>query len=395
MYRCLQGKLQDGKAESESETFFEEETCSESEPAEPPAKRAKTSDAKTAKEAADHQVRRVKESLETRVVTALANVPRPELKAIQTCVRSLPSELRLFPPCTSYCYTWMMGKRCRKTCKYLHRKVPEGSIGKSMAISSLGQFAIQDTSKQVSNDLLYDVAADLEEQRCFVLDGAKGATIRSLRRPPDRILSPNVDASAAKALQGKSLSVHASSFTTLVVALQAKVHFGCVYLDYMWPLDYFESTQREVQSLLSKHRTADREQQEACRDYCDALLTDGLHDVELLVLNPGHSLLSPTGAVLAVTMVHSPKSKLAAQRARLEQVLIEGAELHQVSLNFMGYTKPGNRPVATYFYGWNLQCQLELLPNVSKKLKKHCFLSDSRSLYTPESSDRSVSDLLP
>ena len=44
---------------------------------------------------------------------------------------------------------------------------------------------------------------------------------------------------------------------------------------------------------------------------------------------PGHCLLSPTGAVLAVTIVHSKKSTEAKQRARLEKVLVKGAELHK------------------------------------------------------------------
>ena len=181
-----------------------------------------------------------------------------------------------------------------------------------------------------------------------------------------------------KALEAKSLSVYSTSFTALAVALQAKVEFGCVYLDYMWPLNYFESTQREVQTCLRKRPdvAARSDRLAACNEYITASLTDGIHDVELLVLDPGHSfwvlfkdfqinyhkeetpviyyrsliwqlknevflnensgLLCRSGAVLAVTMVHSQKSTLPAQRALLERVLVKGAKLHQVSLDFMG-----------------------------------------------------------
>ena len=391
-----------GSEASDAETFFEEEseTSSESEPVEPPLKTPAEPPSKRARQeitrAENFQVKRVKESFEAEVVRSMTEIPAPELSAIQACVQSLPSKVRLFPPCISYCYQWMMGKRrCGKTCKYLHRKLPGGSVAKSIATQSLGQFAIEDSSKQVSNWVLHDVASDLEEQRCFVLDGAKGGTVNTLQRPREGVLSPNVDARATTALQATSLSMHASSFTTLVVALHARVHFGCVYLDYMWPLDYFESTQREAHTCLSKQRgdtalrggTSERlaEQLAACHEYATASLTDGIHDVELLVLDPGHSLLSPSGAVLAVTMVHSQTSSLRAQRRRLERVLVEGAQLHQASLDFMGYTKPSNRPVATYFYGWNLQCKLSLLPNVSKKLQKHCFFHDSRRLHSADS----------
>ena len=47
--------------------------------------------------------------------------------------------------------------------------------------------------------------------------------------------------------------------------------------------------------------------------------------------HPGHCLLSPRGAVLAVTIVHSKKSTEAKQRVRLEKVLVTGAELHKES----------------------------------------------------------------
>ncbi|CAE7744031.1 unnamed protein product [Symbiodinium necroappetens] len=374
-----------GAVEQDSEIFFEEESdmSDEADCTHAPPKRARFG------QEINLPQRRSKESLVAEVVRALKDVPTPDLGVIQSCIQSLPSELRLFPRCISYCYFWMMDgrRRCGKSCKYLHSKLPQGSIAKCMVARSLGHFAIEDASKQVSNWVLCDVSSDLEEQRCFVLDGAKGATITSLQRPRDKVLSPNVDADAVKALQAKSLSVYSSSFTALAVALQAKVAFGCVYLDYMWPLNYFESTQREVQkSLLKQPDVAARSDRlAACHEYIAASLTDGIHDVELLVLDPGHSLLSRSGAVLAVTMVHSQKSTLPAQRARLERVLVEGAKLHQVSLDFMGYTKPSSRPVATYFYGWNLHSQLALLPNVSKKLKKHCFFNESYRLYSPQS----------
>ena len=61
---------------------------------------------------------------------------------------------------------------------------------------------------------------------------------------------------------------------------------------------------------------------------------------ETTFLNKNPGLLSRSGAVLAVTMVHSQKSTLPAQRARLERVLVEGAKLHQVSLDFMGRLNP-------------------------------------------------------
>ena len=321
----------------------------------------------------------------------LQDVPLPDLCAIRRCIRSLPSELRLFPPCTSYCYHWMMGneRRCGKKCKYRHSRLPRGSLATSMATASLGQFAIEDGSKEVSNQVLSDLAGGLEEQRCFVLDGKNGATIRSLQRPRDRILSPNVDEDAAKALRARSLSVDAHTCAALLVALQAKAQFGCVYLDYMWPLNYFQSTQREVGEHLSMHQEVaascrDAGRLLACQEYVEAPLTDGLRDLELLVLDPGHSLLSQSGAVVAVTLVHSQKSSLQSQRALLEEVLIKGAELHEASLDFLLHTRPCSRPVATYFYGWNLQGKPLMLPQLPEKLEKFRFFDDSGNLYTPQ-----------
>ena len=186
-----------GTVEEDAENFFEEESdmSNEAQRTRAPSKRAGK-----ARQIAAHDlpVRRSKESLEAEVVRALKDVPTPDLRVIQSCIHSLPSELRLFPSCISYCYFWMMDskRRCGESCKYLHSKLPEGSIAKSMMTRSLGHFAIEDVSKQVSNWVLCDVASDLEEQKCFVLDGAKGATISSLQRPRDKVLSPNVDAGA-------------------------------------------------------------------------------------------------------------------------------------------------------------------------------------------------------
>ena len=197
-----------GEAASDSKSFdddnfFEEESdrCSELEAVEPPPKRSRITHEIAKARAENLTVKRVKESLEAEVLRAVRDIPAPELPAIQACAQSLPSKLRLFPPCISYWCQWMTGqRRCGKTCKYLHSKLPEGSVAKSLAIQSLGKFAIEDSSKQVSNWVLHDVASDLEEKRCFVLDGANAATINALQRPREGILSPNVDARATTAL---------------------------------------------------------------------------------------------------------------------------------------------------------------------------------------------------
>ena len=230
--------------------------------------------------------------------------------------------------------------------------------------------------------VLRELTLDLEEQRCFVLDGESGATIRELARPVEAVLSPNMDAAATKALKAKCLSTYSSSFTALAVAKQSQVHFGCVYLDYMWPLNYFQSTQKELKRDLSKQRDTGgtSERVAACEEYASAPLTDGIDDVELLI-SEGRCLLSPSGAVLAVTIVYSRQSTLQMQSRRLERILLDGAKRHKASLDFLGYTKPTGRPVATYFYAWNMKCSPFYLPPLSKKLQKLAFFSESRNLH--------------
>eukprot|EP00435_Cladocopium_sp_Y103_P050835 s1596_g15.t1 len=331
----------------------------------------------------DIPVKRSKEAFEGKIVNTLSkDATMPDLWAVQNRIKELPDTLRLFPPCVSYCYQWMMrtGRRCGPKCKYLHKKLPRGSAAKSIATESLGQFSIDDGFKKVSNFILRDLTKDLEEQRCFVLDGESGTTIKTLNRSADLVLAPNVDAAATKALQAKCVTASSTSFTALVAARCAKVQFGCVYLDYMWPSNYFESTQLELTKYLAKNRNGGpSDRLSACKEYADASLTDGIHDVELLVLDAGHCLLSPRGAVLAVTIVHSQKSTEANQRARLEKVLVKGAELHKASLDFLGYTKPSGRPVATYFYAWNTKFAFS--PNLSKKHQKLAFFRNSRKLH--------------
>ncbi|CAE7627361.1 unnamed protein product [Symbiodinium sp. CCMP2592] len=162
-----------GVAEEDAEIFSEEEPdlSTEARRTRAPSERGGKARKKIA--AHDLPVRRRKESLEAEVVKALKDVPTPDLRVIQSCIHTLPSELRLFPPCISYCYFWMMGnkRRCGQSCKYLHSKLPEGSIAKSMMTRSLGHFAIEDVSKQVSNWVLCDVASDLEERRVGATQG--------------------------------------------------------------------------------------------------------------------------------------------------------------------------------------------------------------------------------
>ncbi|CAL1166045.1 unnamed protein product [Cladocopium goreaui] len=340
----------------------------------------------------DIPVKRSREAFEGKIVNSLGkDATMPDLWAVQSHIKELPDTLRLFPPCVSYCYQWMLrtGRRCGLKCKYLHAKLPRGSAAKSIATESLGQFSIDDGFKKVSNFILRDLTKDLAEQRCFILDGESGATINTLKRSADFVLAPNVDAAATKALQAKCVTASSTSFTALVVASCAKVQFGCVYLDYMWPSDYFESTQLELTKYLAKNdenrngrNGGPSDRFSACKEYADASLTDGIHDVELLVLDAGHCLLSSTGAVLAVTIVHSKKSTEAKQRARLEKVLVKGAELHKASLHFLGYTKPSGRPVATYFYAWNTKVTKGFSPNLSKKHQKLAFFKKSRKLHT-------------
>lgn len=73
------------------------------------------------------------------------------------------ARFRLFPPCISYCVQWMKGhggRRCPKTCKYQHGKMPRGSVAISMG--HLGGFAIEDGSKKVANMVLRHLALDAE-----------------------------------------------------------------------------------------------------------------------------------------------------------------------------------------------------------------------------------------
>lgn len=43
----------------------------------------------------------------------------------------------------------------------------------------------------------------LQEQRCFVLDGENGATLKTLARRKDLVLAPNMDLEVTKALEAE------------------------------------------------------------------------------------------------------------------------------------------------------------------------------------------------
>lgn len=60
-----------------------------------------------------------------------------------------------------------------------------------------------------------------------------------------------------------------------MLRMLGKKYWG-VYLDYMWPLNYFQSTQKELKRDLSKQRDTGgtSERVAACEEYASAPLTD-------------------------------------------------------------------------------------------------------------------------
>ena len=72
------------------------------------------------------------------------------------------------------------------------------------------------------------------------MDTLKLASKKEKRRGPGLILSANVDEEAISGSRNQCVSIRCMSSAALGSAAICGVEFGGVYLDYMWPLNYFE-----------------------------------------------------------------------------------------------------------------------------------------------------------
>ena len=76
-----------------------------------------------------------------------------------------------------------------------------------------------------------------------MFDGKGGACARALRterRGPGLILSANVEEEAISGPCNQCVSIRCMSSAAFGSAAKCGAEFGGVYLDYTWPLNYFE-----------------------------------------------------------------------------------------------------------------------------------------------------------
>ena len=84
------------------------------------------------------------------------------------------------------------------------------------------------------------------------MDTLKLASKKEKRRGPGLILSANVDEEAISGSRNQCVSIRCMSSAALGSAAICGVEFGGVYLDYMWPLNYFE----QQHCLLSQEKVS-------------------------------------------------------------------------------------------------------------------------------------------
>eukprot|EP00928_Gymnodinium_smaydae_P015714 TRINITY_DN15817_c0_g6_i1.p1 TRINITY_DN15817_c0_g6~~TRINITY_DN15817_c0_g6_i1.p1 ORF type:complete len:601 (+),score=36.71 TRINITY_DN15817_c0_g6_i1:106-1908(+) len=274
----------------------------------------------------------------------------PESLSLLQCVElieNLPYQERDFPACVSYCSQWLLRGKCprRARCSYMH-----STSGDKPSTGSPSSFGIDDAFKRKCNRILGELSMQMEEKRCFVLDAKGAATVKALKRSPHLILAPNADEDAVASLQSCCRTVRCTSSATLDYAAVCEVRFGCVYLDYMWPLDHFE--QMHVSLMRKTRQDQSLQTQQERSDAINEVLTaelkslDGLEDVKRLFgLQYNYKpSFSDKGAVLAVTLVQPTQQEL------LEKVLEQESKMTNLSVEYVGRCTEKNRNVATVFY---------------------------------------------
>lgn len=283
-------------------------------------------------------------------------------RELENCVEEillLPEVDRLFPTCCFYCTDWLLKGSCRfPRCKYLH-DTNQSTQDYSVEIG----FEIRDSFKQKCNKILAELSKVMEDRRCFVLDGKNAATSKALARPKELIMAPNLDSASVEALSEHSLSVRCTSSCAIKHAAECGVHFGTVYLDYMWPLDFFESNSLKLANMAAKANTAgslDAERSNAIDEVLGAQLEqlDALNDIAQLFGNDDTpTVLSSEGVVLAITL--TPPDH-ATQQKRLEDTLKAGGERlgYGCRIERLGFLREQTRNVLAIFYLVNVDSSL-------------------------------------
>ncbi|CAE8616161.1 unnamed protein product [Polarella glacialis] len=269
------------------------------------------------------------------------------LPACVAALRKLPIETRVFPDCVSYCSKWLVKGKCSSSnkCSYLHSEVLMAKQNKPTF-----KFSIADSFKAGCNKVIAQLSAGLPERRAFVLDGAAGHTAKALGRGRHEVLSPNADFSSARALSKSSMSAHCTASAALELAAQHRLKFGAVYLDYMWPLDFFEQRDGELKSAAQVLPGAGSRASAIRRTLsADLPQLDGFRDIERVF---GHSaagepVLCPRGAVLAITL---SRPGLDEQKERLHQLLEQEGRRLDMLVQAVGEKSMPQRGMTACFF---------------------------------------------
>ena len=180
------------------------------------------------------------------------------------------------------------------------------------AKETIFKFDRLDAFEQEANVALR-ILTDGLDPRCFVLDGRTGAAVLELRQQSHQVLTPNIDRKVVEKLTG-----------TLSRRSRPKKKESCA-----------EARQQTLTSNLKRYD-----------GFADARRVVGLaHEP---TTNPR---VSPSGTVLAVTIAEDDSSEFAAQRTRLDNLLLKGCQRAQMRLACLGIGTPDDRNITTLFYG--------------------------------------------
>ena len=273
------------------------------------------------------------------------------------------------PTCASYCFTWLLKGACKSPhCTYTHSTRTQGNT----TLPAGTNFKRKgDSFKRRCNISLASLSANIPSKSAFVLDGKEGATCKALKRRTSLVLSPNVDPVVVHSLKKYASAVESTSTATLLGARNYGCEFGTVYLDYMWPLDYFErgnfllKLARTKATFSSKKRSNDSDHRSAIDEVLSHSLPslDGFEDITCLFGSKIHSdskngnpsqnrCLLSNKSVVAITIVSHSTSTRISQQTRLEGII--GTEAVGRRVSYLGDIQAEDRELSCLFYGIGL-----------------------------------------
>jgi hypothetical protein len=235
------------------------------------------------------------------------------------------------------------------------------------------QLRIERDSRQYSAKLpadcvLANFLGELANRSCLIYSRRMEDVVQTLKAQPCLVLGANTDADIVSSVDACCISVHSTAGFCLETANSCTLEFGCIYLDYSWPLDRFQRARGRLQAAHDAPSACGLDTDDLRRKQVSDMLNwkledtdDGFQDIRrifgLITTDEAEAapLLSKNGAVVAVTIV---QPNIEEQKQVLKSILDEAAKANNHKIVQVGYAGSRELMIAIYAIDmapWNIE----------------------------------------